>query len=163
MTSSSPATAHPRSRGENRRERQTRSNCAGSSPLTRGKHVEVGHGPEGHGLIPAHAGKTSLLRTYLMCNRAHPRSRGENFLSPAWPTSGPGSSPLTRGKRSPPPDTHSAAGLIPAHAGKTTSTATNAGRAWAHPRSRGENQHLSPTTSSKPGSSPLTRGKRERC
>ena len=70
-------------------------------------------------LIPTHAGKTDLLgsvRKYL-----------------------PGSSPLTRGKR--------------------TCSAPSASICRAHPRSRGENRAASPKSWITPGPSPITRGK----
>ena len=70
-----------------------------------------------------------------------------------------GSSPLTRGKRSPSWCTVPALGLIPAHAGKTESVGWPEGSAKAHPRSRGENFWESSHCSSDGGSSPLTRGK----
>ena len=70
--------AHPRSRGENIASRKFPVYAPGSSPLTRGKlHVVVD--PErGHGLIPAHAGKTVDKATFDQIKGAHPRSRGEN-------------------------------------------------------------------------------------
>ena len=52
------AWAHPRSRGENTVDGATGLALAGSSPLTRGKHL-VASSPRPAGrLIPAHAGKT---------------------------------------------------------------------------------------------------------
>ena len=50
--------AHPRSRGENRLDARP-------------------HGLN-TGLIPAHAGKTSVQSTKTRLTTAHPRSRGEN-------------------------------------------------------------------------------------
>ena len=50
-------------------------------------------------------------------------------------------------------------GLIPAHAGKTTTGGRYPGRTWAHPRSRGENGECSGAVHVDGGSSPLTRGK----
>ena len=50
--------------------------------------------------------------------------------------------------------------LIPAHAGKTWKASRAYCRAWAHPRSRGENEPITVATAPKRGSSPLTRGKR---
>ena len=50
-------------------------------------------------------------------------------------------------------------GLIPAHAGKTTTFLVLVVRGSAHPRSRGENFGPSPKALRLPGSSPLTRGK----
>ena len=49
--------------------------------------------------------------------------------------------------------------LIPAHAGKTLSGLAPDGAAWAHPRSRGENEKAGIPASLGSGSSPLTRGK----
>ena len=49
--------------------------------------------------------------------------------------------------------------LIPAHAGKTSSTKWTAVREKAHPRSRGENGFFSGEARCVGGSSPLTRGK----
>ena len=51
--------AHPRSRGENDLPGADRALGGGSSPLTRGKHVERLAHVLRLGLIPAHAGKTS--------------------------------------------------------------------------------------------------------
>ena len=71
-----------------------------------------------------------------------------------------GSSPLTRGKRLCDLLEALGIGLIPAHAGKTSSPASPASRPRAHPRSRGENVKAKLSLSERVGSSPLTRGKR---
>ena len=52
--------------------------------------------------------------------------------------------------------------LIPAHAGKTGDRFNLSGVGEAHPRSRGENASRDAHSSEPTGSSPLTRGKRER-
>ena len=132
--------AHPRSRGENPCARSPTGATVGSSPLTRGKHVQESCGLAPSRLIPAHAGKTAdgvhfcvpfggsspLTRgkptrpTPLPCRlEAHPRSRGENLPGPR----------------------HCPAGwrLIPAHAGKTFCSLMHCINPAAHPRSRGEN------------------------
>ena len=153
---------------------------AGSSPLTRGKHAGRHAAHARQRLIPAHAGKTLPREEQVPARRAHPRSRGENALDarphavnegliPAHAgktfrasracTSDPGSSPLTRGKRSTEAMNRVQAGLIPAHAGKTR-PASGTGRAGAaHPRSRGENAAEVASRAGEGGSSPLTRGK----
>ena len=72
-------TAHPRSRGENRRTWNLDPIPAGSSPLTRGK---PGRGQVSGGalrIIPAHAGKTCLFSSASCSWWDHPRSRGENM------------------------------------------------------------------------------------
>ena len=71
-------TAHPRSRGENDNQLPSKEVQAGSSPLTRGKREGVPIHVNGGGLIPAHAGKTSITPRYQPRTTAHPRSRGEN-------------------------------------------------------------------------------------
>ena len=73
--------AHPRSRGENHGVQSRIVNQTGSSPLTRGKLVQVTGQAVGGGLIPAHAGKTRSARGTSPPDRAHPRSRGENGVT----------------------------------------------------------------------------------
>ena len=131
----------------------------GSSPLTRGKPTPGGNRTGRAGLIPAHAGKTADLLQVDIQVSAHPRSRGENSFRawcwfPVW-----GSSPLTRGKLPHRPQEVQAAGLIPAHAGKTGRGDGGGVGEGAHPRSRGENAHSRSRYANDGGSSPLTRGK----
>ena len=57
------AQAHPRSRGENPRTAASAGYCVGSSPLTRGKPRSAVQDHESDGLIPAHAGKTTLPKS----------------------------------------------------------------------------------------------------
>ena len=131
--------AHPRSRGENRREVSETLARSGSSPLTRGKLGRFAVWRFAGRLIPAHAGKTSECSVSVRRCPAHPRSRGENeqgrtpFLSPL------GSSPLTRGKLDDVQRGPVGPRLIPAHAGKTPTAGDPAAWHAAHPRSRGEN------------------------
>ena len=131
----------------------------GSSPLTRGKPDRGASINERERLIPAHAGKTLMVRPIHSRMGAHPRSRGENGTRSDLAYVTEGSSPLTRGKPRPPPGGRSAPWLIPAHAGKTDS----GNRSWiisrAHPRSRGENGKIGGGLGAHQGSSPLTRGK----
>ena len=70
-----------------------------------------------------------------------------------------GSSPLTRGKPGDRARDARPEGLIPAHAGKTSSRSPRRSGRRAHPRSRGENCHAGGTQAARGGSSPLTRGK----
>ena len=93
----------------------------GSFPLTRGKHradrVEV----HDDGLIPTHAGKTASALLHRDKRGAHPHSRGEN-LEDHWEVlEADGSSPLTRGKLEGIGVATGHGGLIPTHAGKTSS------------------------------------------
>ena len=135
----------------------------GSSPLTRGKHDGGARVFRQERLIPAHAGKTLEGDPVGWIGKAHPRSRGENFLIVEVTEKMDGSSPLTRGK----PHARGRPGnqrrLIPAHAGKTRAAAIKSARSWAHPRSRGENAWRLSTSQGLGGSSPLTRGKPVAC
>ena len=111
--------AHPRSRGENRRRPSGSLAIGGSSPLTRGK-LSVVVGQRGGGrLIPAHAGKTGRGVSSVMVSSAHPRSRGENPKGREETAVDIGSSPLTRGKLYRREGSQCVRRLIPAHAGKT--------------------------------------------
>ena len=118
--------AHPRSRGENSPLHLTPSEVQGSSPLTRGKPISCGVVGASHRLIPAHAGKTTRAVCRRRGTRAHPRSRGENLLRIPASELVKGSSPLTRGKRLTDKRSPGGVRLIPAHAGKTRSSAYRA-------------------------------------
>ena len=163
-TSSSNATsatcrAHPHSRGENVKTVLTMFHTVGSSPLTRGKPCLVRNMSPLGGLIPTHAGKTSGLSDAPPTYRAHPHSRGENISALPSSTRRMGSSPLTRGKRVRGRHIGEREGLIPTHAGKTSSTNRILSPTWAHPHSRGENRDVVSLYRNSVGSSPLTRGK----
>ena len=151
--------AHPRSRGENVFAPRKHPSNLGSSPLTRGKHRHR-EAPGGEArLIPAHAGKTQDFPLFGGVHRAHPRSRGENDFDTWMDNVVDGSSPLTRGKLRRRRPQHEGLRLIPAHAGKTPCQAPSCVAAWAHPRSRGENDCSRSAAALTAGSSPLTRGK----
>ena len=154
--------AHPRSRGENPDMSSRLRYERGSSPLTRGKHDGPPAPVADVRLIPAHAGKTPSHRATNQTPAAHPRSRGENDSMIFTFRSRLGSSPLTRGKPLHAILASRAAGLIPAHAGKTSYPSCRRSATWAHPRSRGENYAVSFRSCLMRGSSPLTRGKRNR-
>ena len=151
--------AHPRSRGENQGRFSPNELQSGSSPLTRGKLIDLDRQVGRGRLIPAHAGKTSAPSGSACASAAHPRSRGENSLILTGRLGGAGSSPLTRGKPVRRPAAPAPRRLIPAHAGKTRPSLRHPPGKTAHPRSRGENLRRSRTVRSISGSSPLTRGK----
>ena len=139
MTSTStPAAAHPRSRGEH----------ANSLFIF----------PPPARLIPARAG--NILRGLLGHYRvpAHPRSRGEHNECSVFTGRANGSSPLARGTSPSVVELGGAFRLIPARAGNIPKPDPWAQRNAAHPRSRGE--HLIHNEDGKPavGSSPLARG-----
>ena len=155
-------TEHPRSRGENINLTPTRLMNVGTSPLTRGKHVQKFVAFLLIRNIPAHAGKTRLYVTYPREIQEHPRSRGENIAVCCGKFKGYGTSPLTRGKRFMRVFVVQLRRNIPAHAGKTRGTRLHKPRAEEHPRSRGENQEVTGREIQLDGTSPLTRGKPSR-
>ena len=118
-TKAKTARAHPRSRGENSMQPYVDQLREGSSPLTRGKQPRRSSPQIPAGLIPAHVGKTRAARTCHPCGGAHPRSRGENALSPSCTSVVFGSSPLTWGKLAANAARDTSRRLIPAHVGKT--------------------------------------------
>ena len=150
--------AHPRSRGENRSGCTRAVSRIGSSPLTRGKPRAGARGHACARLIPAHAGKTGVWVAGVYPATAHPRSRGENAPRIGRLSSGTGSSPLTRGKRTEYRSQVRRTRLIPAHAGKTPLGRPAEARPQAHPRSRGENRVQRRKSVAASGSSPRTRG-----
>ena len=110
-------------------------------------------------LIPACAGKTCGLRIKAGEESAHPRVCGENSEWVLWRACCGGSSPRVRGKPLGPGTLKFGSGLIPACAGKTSSSTMTCLRRRAHPRVCGENVTWDPAILSRPGSSPRVRGK----
>ena len=150
--------AHPRSRGEHSLHRPVHLQSGGSSPLTRGARTMLPPFGGVSGLIPAHAGSTNGRTVTKSFDTAHPRSRGEHSYLGHASRHTTGSSPLTRGARTPPPHRPHARRLIPAHAGSTFVFAHGFADPRAHPRSRGEHSGTIASGSIHGGSSPLTRG-----
>ena len=151
--------AHPRVCGENRVSVVERADDSGSSPRVRGKRDSHTGERVANRLIPACAGKTLSRHALHLSRRAHPRVCGENCVSYCGMCCVWGSSPRVRGKRV------SLCGmvidfrLIPACAGKTSTTAVSFTLNGAHPRVCGENLVPSVRIPQLPGSSPRVRGK----
>ena len=150
--------AHPRSRGEHGGSGSGWGHGFGSSPLTRGARALLPLGASLLRLIPAHAGSTGYIDAGRQLTAAHPRSRGEHRADLDAKKPEPGSSPLTRGARGGAIPRCASVGLIPAHAGSTTSATWLTRTRWAHPRSRGEHSLPWLRYGTVRGSSPLTRG-----
>ena len=158
MFSSRAARAHPRSRGEHKFVACQAVSQSGSSPLTRGAPGDECFDAVYCGLIPAHAGSTSVTAANESDPRAHPRSRGEHTCCATLVPSLGGSSPLTRGAPHIKEVPEDKLRLIPAHAGSTCSGVSPSSSSEAHPRSRGEHRGRPPGLRVVRGSSPLTRG-----
>ncbi len=154
--------AHPRLRGEHVAVESVDELVDGSSPPARGAPTIGGAAAAWGRLIPACAGSTHHHRAGYPLHTAHPRLRGEHFrvLKPGGTLIG--SSPPARGA---PPRDHLQArqvGLIPACAGSTHLHYQLALSTPAHPRLRGEHQHIVEDLVRVAGSSPPARGARER-
>ena len=96
----------------------------------------------------------------MLCDEAHPRSRGEHRLTSGALVLFRGSSPLARGTPKGIIVLLQGERLIPARAGNTHPHRAYQAEAKAHPRSRGEHPYSSPSNSPIRGSSPLARGTR---
>ena len=137
----------------------SRTRTPGSSPRVRGKQGAATFVHVHPRLIPARAGKTARTAVRRGEYPAHPRACGENPLLPRPELSCHGSSPRVRGKPGPPMVGGVVRGLIPARAGKTTSSSTRRRVSTAHPRACGENRNASTQPAMIFGSSPRVRGK----
>ena len=157
--SPSRSRAHPRACGENARFPARGSNPAGSSPRVRGKHDLHHLRCNPNGLIPARAGKTDSPGPSGWFCWAHPRACGENKHNRYQSIPHAGSSPRVRGKRDAGRHVAAPRRLIPARAGKTTSSSTRRRVSTAHPRACGENFRLICSLFFPTGSSPRVRGK----
>ena len=115
---SSPA--HPRWRGEHVPISVGVKTSAGSSPLARGAPERAAEIFLWLGLIPAGAGSTWRRWVRLFWSRAHPRWRGEHWLSSRSCWGVVGSSPLARGARLSRKSISNYERLIPAGAGSTS-------------------------------------------
>ena len=153
---------HPRIRGEHYKPSRQGFSPPGSSPHTRGALGCAHATPLPRWIIPAYAGSTSCCRVIGAPGADHPRIRGEHLIVGDEDTDAVGSSPHTRGALDVPERVPVPHRIIPAYAGSTRPRSVVTDVAWDHPRIRGEHHesldHGLPGT----GSSPHTRGARER-
>ena len=94
---SNGCSAHPRSRGEHRKQPTKKKISGGSSPLARGTPTLINEQLLDERLIPARAGNTRGANRRRNPCSAHPRSRGEHAGVIATAILAFGSSPLARG------------------------------------------------------------------
>ena len=134
----------------------------GSSPRVRGKPRGPSSSPTPPGLIPACAGKTAASASRTAVATAHPRVCGENVIAGFVAAFRVGSSPRVRGKHQDHRAPRHRGRLIPACAGKTSSSKDPRSPKAAHPRVCGENAAVSVPTGGREGSSPRVRGKLRR-
>ena len=128
---------HPRTRGVYFSSPWKTLRSRGSSPHTRGLRSRRSSLVFLSGIIPAHAGFTRRVVVVSWTRRDHPRTRGV-YLVFQRPTSVQmGSSPHTRGLHVRGGAAGAGAGIIPAHAGFTSSVPFLSVPRPDHPRTRG--------------------------
>ena len=125
---------HPRVCGENNNPLLLFCCSAGSSPRMRGKPYASIRSRCSSRIIPAYAGKTQSRRHDYPCTEDHPRVCGENVKGNLTGEDTTGSSPRMRGKLVPSRVSPSPMGIIPAYAGKTSSTLSVSSAISDHPR-----------------------------
>ena len=113
-------------------------------------------------IIPAYAGSTLSGRRCRCARWDHPRIRGEHPTPAALGVGAGGSSPHTRGALKWREVVAERCGIIPAYAGSTTSCPLLRSRLPDHPRIRGEHRLFTEYERRGGGSSPHTRGARDR-
>ena len=134
----------------------------GSSPLTRGTPLRTNTRYQRLRFIPAYAGNSSMSMISCAISAVHPRLRGELSRADTTARSAYGSSPLTRGTLHPKTRDEGFERFIPAYAGNSNFQSVKNFILSVHPRLRGEllAGTLKPRASA--GSSPLTRGTRQK-
>ena len=132
----------------------------GSSPRMRGSRIVAPYFPHSEGIIPAHAGLTNLVGSTVSTSGDHPRACGAHSGVVRRSDSQKGSSPRMRGSPSSWRNISPSPGIIPAHAGLTSSGCTAYRASRDHPRACGA--HDTDTITNRPlqGSSPRMRSSR---
>ena len=126
----------------------------------RGSHGTTSGTASTGGIIPAHAGLTTLIGDEDIARRDHPRACGAHpAFSPATMRS-TGSSPRMRGSHKQGTDITFDDGIIPAHAGLTQCFFVKPKKTWDHPRACGAHSEASASSDVRLGSSPRMRGSR---
>ena len=134
---------------------------SGSSPRVRGSLLIRWALLYGHGIIPAGAGLTAAEEMPLPFTQDHPRGCGAHSSSICNSVSSRGSSPRVRGSPSRDGFCKTAAGIIPAGAGLTSSLPMSLLDMRDHPRGCGAHHHKAGKWIDSTGSSPRVRGSRE--
>ena len=129
---------HPRACGEHALMVSFGAADTGSSPRMRGTRPRSSRSAVRHGIIPAHAGNTTVDYPAVFYF--------------------PGSSPRMRGTLEPVSLPVLSTGIIPAHAGNTSWRSGWMYPAWDHPRACGEHALLESKADNAMGSSPRMRG-----
>ena len=153
---------HPRTRGVYLLTGRIRRTWPGSSPHTRGLRRARPHRPGGAGIIPAHAGFTPPAPPGPPALPDHPRTRGVYAPGAMRVVTTSGSSPHTRGLHGGRGPAGAGGRIIPAHAGFTPRWWGTRAGVSDHPRTRGVYYKYETEGTYTYGSSPHTRGLRDR-
>ena len=151
---------HPRIRGEHMCRAMGITEKNGSSPHTRGAHLQEFAVGDPRRIIPAYAGSTGRPLGPPAPGMDHPRIRGEHASGHLKSVGELGSSPHTRGARLLGGLGDALAGIIPAYAGSTKLRDVISTFPPDHPRIRGEHPGVARAGRVADGSSPHTRGAR---
>ena len=140
--------------------RRARLRALGSSPRMRGSHMALTMPSVSVGIIPAHAGLTRISSTSSRLSRDHPRACGAHTARSMARRAIWGSSPRMRGSPYVVLLHDLVPGIIPAHAGLTSSLPLQRQAVSDHPRACGAHRASQLWTARSSGSSPRMRGSR---
>ena len=111
---------HPRACGAHTTSQSSAKRSVGSSPRMRGSQSLRPFWLFFIGIIPAHAGLTTIVSAYLLTPWDHPRACGAHLVRPLEYVLFLGSSPRMRGSHHQAGHGLLQSGIIPAHAGLTS-------------------------------------------
>ena len=153
---------HPRTCGEHEAAVTGGLTDAGSSPRMRGTPSGCRRPTWPPRIIPAHAGNTRVRSGRARRLSDHPRACGEHNMRSYQYWMYRGSSPRMRGTLGISMFSHTNDGIIPAHAGNTSTAMWASACSRDHPRACGEHVGLKLAAVPLSGSSPRMRGTRRR-
>ncbi len=149
---------YPRWRGEHERHLWPHFFHLGLSPLAQGTLTSKSSPDCKMRFIPASAGNTTIIASYVINRAVYPRWRGEHLAIPLVDGAALGLSPLARGTPFSSCQVKPGARFIPAGAGNTESSRSVNPLVAVYPRWRGEHRILHKKRNTYPGLSPLARG-----
>ena len=152
---------HPRACGAHTSQLTRSSMATGSSPRMRGSPTPADTTALETGIIPAHAGLTNPRYNVKCLTWDHPRACGAHACDVPVFLKHQGSSPRMRGSPSPAAAAPMIGGIIPAHAGLTTSRSYARRLNRDHPRACGAHKWYRLFIAKDMGSSPRMRGSPE--
>ena len=151
---------YPHARGETETLILLLDEGGGLSPRTWGNQKVLNPPDQAIRSIPTHVGKPTLTESPYTLLRVYPHARGETSSSSLSDAVGIGLSPRTWGNPQRENPTRGAAGSIPTHVGKPTSSLGKSGLRQVYPHARGETRFEKHLGCAHPGLSPRTWGNR---